>query len=98
MSHVIDSDRGLRRNNNTRYRDENKSNSLQFDRCIYGKRKRVKEKGNCSTNEGLFGSRPEAKQKRDTGSDVTHAVASRRLNSRSASSIDFDGGGKDYGP
>lgn len=38
------------------------------------------------------------KQKRNRGNDVTHAVASRRLNSRSASSIDFDGGGKDYGP
>lgn len=45
MSHVIDSDRRLRRNNNTRYRDENKSNSLQFDRCICDKRERVKEKG-----------------------------------------------------
>lgn len=41
---------------------------------------------------------PEAKQKQDGGNDVTHAVASRRLNSRSASSIDFGGGGRDYLP
>lgn len=41
---------------------------------------------------------PEAKQKQDRGNDVTHAVASRRLNSRSASSIDFGGGGRDYLP
>lgn len=44
------------------------------------------------------GVRGKTKRRRDRGSDVTHAVASRRLNSRSASSIDFDGGGKDYGP
>lgn len=39
-----------------------------------------------------------SKTNRKRGSDVAHAVASRRLNSRSASSIDFVGGGRDYGP